>query len=185
MFRNCRCRESPWQLNFQNSQNLHRSNDAMPRRLQDVVVAEHSVPQWTTVYFSVDHDNCDDVDWTGCAVHAKGAAGQSRGATNNLWAFAKSHGNHSAKNPTRSVQYIPVEILPRTRWWDRPEKKKKSTSPEHENGGFVFFAARPPYRLFLGLWMELNGDCSIHLILHRRALPSVIQYWRCDALPLS
>ncbi len=58
-------------------------------------------------------------------------------------------------------------------------------SPEHKKGGFDFSAARPPYRLYLGLWMELNNDCSIHLILHCRALLSVIQYRRCDALPLS
>jgi hypothetical protein len=78
------------------------------------------------------------------------------------------------------------KVLPQTRWWDRPKKFFFfSPSPEHENRRFDFFAARPPYQLFLRLWMELNNDCSIHLILHHRALPLVIQYWRCNTLPLS
>jgi hypothetical protein len=33
---------------------------------------------------------------------------------------------------------------------------------------------------YLGLWMKLEDNCSIHLIVDRLALLSVIWDWRCD-----
>jgi hypothetical protein len=45
-------------------------------------------------------------------------------------------------------------IIPNTLVGPPPQILFFSPSPEHKNGGFNFSAARPPYRLYLGLWME-------------------------------
>ncbi len=52
-------------------------------------------------------------------------------------------------------------IIPNTLVGPPPKILFFSPSLEHKNGGSDFSAARPPYRLYLGLWMELNDDCLI------------------------
>ena len=40
--------------------------------------------------------------------------------------------------------------------------------------------ARQPFWPYLKWWLELDNDCTIHPIPHRRALLTIIRDWRCN-----
>ncbi len=80
------------------------------------------------------------------------------------------------------------QVLSLTRWRDRPQKISIFfflPSLRRTNEGAQIFPPRYHPIGYLGLWMELNDDCSIHLISLRHALPLAIGYPLCDARPWS
>ena len=77
-------------------------------------------------------------------------------------------------------------ITPCTLEWDTPALFFFSPlRRRHKKEGLDSVAARPPYRPYLGPWMELEDDRTFHPISLRLALPAVIRYRRCDARPWS